>query len=550
MKNIFLLLLFLSSSFKLFAGGPPPPAGCLTAVNGQYPSTTYSPACIGLNEQITTCGFGSEYSVVNVVNGTTYTFSSSIVTDIITISNAAGTTVLATGTGTVIWTATFSGTIRFYTHITGCASDIACRTKTVQCGTPPTCPSGLGTGVVNVGALPYASGAGTTCGFVNDISSMAVPTCGSTLYFSQEDKVFVFTPTTSGNVNIALTSAGSYTGLSLFQGCPFSGLCVGSAQSSAGNQALTACVTAGVTYYLILGGWTTPTCNAYSNLTISAPNSVTTNNDFCITPQPITSGVGNMAGNTTTYTVDSPGNISSVFCGSIENNQWYSFVATATTATFSFNGITCTNGWGIQAQVFSVTTSGAPCPTCTSFSSMGTCYNPATTTSGSTVASGLTIGQTYYLMIDGNGGDICNFTLNNWATTVLLPIKLISFTGKRYGSFDKIEWIIGGKDNQYFVLEHSLDGLNFNEIYIADSDKINYDFMYKTSDIKNYYRLKQVNYDGKINISSIIVIDNFSLNNLNVVRITNLLGQDVNESYIGPVFIHYNDGSVVKKYNF
>lgn len=539
-KIIFVFLLLLST--KLFAGGP-----CLTAANGQYPAGNYTPACIGLNEQITTCGFGSEYSVVNVVNGTTYTFSSSFVTDIITISNAAGTVTYTFGTGTVVWTATFTGTIRFYTHITGCGSDISCRTKTVQCGTPPTCPSGLGTGVVNVASLPYVSGAGTTCGFVNDISSMAVPTCGSTLYFSQEDKVFRFIPTTSGNVNINLTSSGSYTGLTLFQGCPFSGVCVGSAQSSAGNQAMTACVTAGVTYYLILGGWSTPTCNPYSNLTISAPNSVITNNDFCLTPQPITSGIGNMAGNTTTYTVDSPGNVGSVFCGSIENNQWYSFVATSTSATFSFNGITCTNGWGIQAQVFSVTTSGLPCPTCNSFTSMGTCYNPATTTAGSTTATGLTIGQTYYLMIDGNGGDICNFTLNNWATTVLLPIKLISFSGERFGSFDKIKWVTD-EYNQYFVLEHSLDGINFNEIYITDVNKSNYEFMYKTSEIKNYYRLKQVGYDGKINMSSIIVIDNSIDISLKIVKITNLLGQEVGGDYNGPIFIHYNDGSVVKKH--
>lgn len=49
------------------------------------------------------------------------------------------------------------------------------------------------------------------------------------------------------------------------------GICVDYAQSGTGNKTLAVCLTAGITYYLVLDSWPLPACNAYSNLTISAP---------------------------------------------------------------------------------------------------------------------------------------------------------------------------------------------------------------------------------------------------------------------------------------
>lgn len=147
----------------------------------------------------------------------------------------------------------------------------------VSSATGPACSTLLGTGVVNVAALPYASGAGTTCGSVNDLTAANTVVCGSTAYYGGEDRVYVFTPSASGSITCSVTSAGSYMGMTLFQGCPVSGVCSGagtciaSAQSAAGSQSFCANVTAGLTYYLILDSWPAPTCNAFSNVTISAP---------------------------------------------------------------------------------------------------------------------------------------------------------------------------------------------------------------------------------------------------------------------------------------
>ncbi|HET6990996.1 MAG TPA: hypothetical protein VFJ43_06715, partial [Bacteroidia bacterium] len=82
------------------------------------------------------------------------------------------------------------------------------------------CATLLGTGVINVPSLPYASGPGTTCGAIDDLTATNAVICGMSWYYGGEDQVWVFNPTTSGNVTISLTSTGSYTGLMLYQGCP------------------------------------------------------------------------------------------------------------------------------------------------------------------------------------------------------------------------------------------------------------------------------------------------------------------------------------------
>jgi len=91
--------------------------GCLDAPQGQYPSEVLVPDCetgwlVGAQERL---GAG-EYSLVEVANGRSYTFTSSTPSDFITIGDEPGTTVLTTGIGSLVWTADFDGVIRFYVH--------------------------------------------------------------------------------------------------------------------------------------------------------------------------------------------------------------------------------------------------------------------------------------------------------------------------------------------------------------------------------------------------------------------------------------------------
>jgi hypothetical protein len=115
----------------------PSPGYCL---NGTlYPAATYIPVtCDGVtNNQIVDNAYAGEYSNVTVTNGQPYTFTSSVATDFITISNAAGDTSLAAGLTPLTWTSNLTGNIRFYIHTTDqCGTQATNRTRGIICGTP------------------------------------------------------------------------------------------------------------------------------------------------------------------------------------------------------------------------------------------------------------------------------------------------------------------------------------------------------------------------------------------------------------------------------
>ena len=95
------------------------------------------------------------------------------------------------------------------------------------------------------------------------------------------------------------------------------------------------------------------------------------------------------------------------FCGSIENNRWFAFIAPNSTITFSFEVENCVgtpNGGGIQAEVYSTND-------CNNFVSVSNCWSDGEPGPGSVVAFDLTVGEVYYLMIDAWAGDICEYTI-------------------------------------------------------------------------------------------------------------------------------------------
>lgn len=93
-------------------------------------------------------------------------------------------------------------------------------------------------------------------------------------------------------------------------------------------------------------------------------------------------------------------------CGSIaiHNDQWFGFVAGTTSITIDILTSNCQNGDGLQAAFFDDCTGDAI--TCNPGSGGGG-GAPLTLT-----YSGFIPGQTYYLMIDGWVGDVCNYEID------------------------------------------------------------------------------------------------------------------------------------------
>jgi hypothetical protein len=202
MKKITLLFLALGLTSIVSAQ-------CLNPNSGTWPADPFIPSnCNGYTSNpIVTDGFTDEYSIVTVTSGQTYTFSSSITTDVVTISADSGLTAAAFGIGSVTWVATVTGDVWFYTNLNdgNCGGDFDTRTRAVVCGTPPSCMPVLSMSIPNLN--------GTTA-TIAWLASTSTPTNGYQYYFSTANTAPSVATTPSGSLAAGVTSA-NLTGLTI-----------------------------------------------------------------------------------------------------------------------------------------------------------------------------------------------------------------------------------------------------------------------------------------------------------------------------------------------
>ena len=134
--------------------------------------------------------------------------------------------------------------------------------------------------------------------------------------------------------------------------------------------------------------------------------------DDCESPAPICNLNGYCGNTGSSYTADHTEldyDQGGPFCGTIENNSWLTFVPDNDTAyidvwVYNCTGISSTgNIHGIQIEIFEGTCDGG-------FTAVSNCWSPNKEANGRIKATGLTPGQTYYIMIDGWGADDCEYT--------------------------------------------------------------------------------------------------------------------------------------------
>ena len=95
-----------------------------------------------------------------------------------------------------------------------------------------------------------------------------------------------------------------------------------------------------------------------------------------------------------------------------------------------------------------------------------------------------------------------------------LPIELINFMGEMVGEDNLLTWTtVSEHNNDYFTLERSRNGIDFEEIAIIDgagnsTTHLNYqEFDYNPYQGINYYRLKQTDFDGQYSYSQTIALN-------------------------------------------
>lgn len=102
------------------------------------------------------------------------------------------------------------------------------------------------------------------------------------------------------------------------------------------------------------------------------------------------------------------------FCGNCDNYHWIGFVAGSGSIALTITPSNCGGGTGLEAAIYET-------DNCSSFALVSNCESPGLVAPISLSASNLTLGQVYYLVIDGFQGDACDYAIDVTQGTVGAP---------------------------------------------------------------------------------------------------------------------------------
>ncbi len=426
-------------------------AQCFTASYGAFPTTAVTPNCNGEYNTIASNCWAGEYSLINVISGTQYSFSSSNPNDYITISNDAGTSSYATGTGFAVWTANITGSVRFYTHTdAACGEEDESRARRVACGTlpqPPVCATLIAPadGAAN---LPVNPGVMLSWSAVAGASAYRVYT-GTT-------------PATMAYIGeIAATSV-----------------------NLVGNSPNT------TTYWYIVpvntGGAATGCSSGMRSFTTGALT-----NDDCTGAIALTQTGGAQYVTAIGATESQP-----ACAGDASFDVWYSVTTdNAGDLTISAQPL---SGFDMVLEVFS--------GSCSGLTSLG-CQDDYASGTESFTITGAAANATYYFRVhdyDGQEGLIGAVGVNGTA----LPVTMDKLQGKvNDRGLAQLNWkTLSEQNNKGFEIQRSTDGIDFRTVGFVGTkapqgnskEAINYNFT--DADMVTgtaYYRLVQTDIDGR-----------------------------------------------------
>lgn len=150
------------------------------------------------------------------------------------------------------------------------------------------------------------------------------------------------------------------------------------------------------------------------------------------------------------------------------------------------------------------------------------------------------------------GSGSCNASVI--CENVYLPVELIDFNVSKDVNSNTITWTTASEHNaDYYTLIMYSEDMNVYDSYTISAmgttnDVTNYRFIHHNpNNSVNYYELIQYDIDGEFTNYGYIAVNN-NVEELYPIRVTNLVGQDVDKYYHGLVIQHYSDGSTIKSY--
>jgi hypothetical protein len=223
---------------------------------------------------------------------------------------------------------------------------------------------------------------------------------------------------------------------------------------------------------------------------------------------------GSVAGTTLGASQSQAGAFCSGFTGSADDDVWYEFTANSTgTITVKMDGSTDFDG---VLEVFQGDCGSLVSVACSDVTQQGGSESIVINASAGTNYKVRVYSFDPYLSSRGD------FTIS--ATGSSLPISLIDFKGEHVGNKNVLSWSTATESNNNgFQVESSFNGKDFKNLGFVNSQQksgnsssvLNYQF----TDSRNiggnvYYRLVQIDKDGKTSYSKIIIVKGGKINSL------------------------------------
>lgn len=485
-----------------------------------------------------TCIRGGRYIKVDVVSGENYEFSTcgGNWDTFITLYRDSDGSLLGYNDdycgllSFVSWTATFTGTVRVLvdeydcTGYSSCGADLLVRWAE-QSAAPPNqdCSGAI---AVNCGDIVTGSTVGAnTESLSNCGTSISAPAVWYSFIGNGDEVTFSMCNGTTYNSKI-----------SIFSGSCGALTCVGGSNSGCGDDGFVTTITTSGTEYFILIHGNSSSAGDYT-LEITCTTFTPDGNKDCGGSITICSD-DTFAGNSGDYGNMQDINGQNYGCLSGEHqSSWYVF-SPISTGTIGFT-LEPTNGIDYDFAIWGPYNSNdVPCPP--DEMPLRCSYSGLYANTGLVVGAGdytedpdgdawveaievtnSDLNKYYVMLIDNYTADNTSYTFHwnlngvSLNCAILLPIELISFTGKVESDRNVLHWITASElNNSHFDIERSTDIINFEIVGTVtgagtSTDKNQYLFNDKERPFGTaYYRLKQTDFNGDFSHSDIISLTN------------------------------------------
>jgi hypothetical protein len=259
----------------------------------------------------------------------------------------------------------------------------------------------------------------------------------------------------------------------------------------------------------------------------------------------------------TTY---SGGNCGSDFQGSVENSMfWYFSPTESCDYQLCITAENCCCAQGAGADYMQVWIGQRDTTTGLVSAYHVNDNNNTSITGGNTICYTFSVDQNdgdVVIMTDGNAGSECDIYLDinqvdcsDTCPIIVMSVKWLDFRVKSSLNRNIITWDVSEQNTNYFCVEKSRDAVKFQIIHSVNAnDEKSGSYTYTDNDTYNglsYYRIKEVDPNGKISYSKISsVYNNFEVGR--VIERYDVTGNPVDSTYRGIVIEKYESGHFKK----